>query len=62
MFCHFRSKIRVCGNRCQSLTFKDKDDRKMYTQKRMGYKTAIPDFWNFVNFGKFKIFSTFFYF
>ena len=29
MFCHFRSKIRVCGNRCHTLSFKDEDNRKM---------------------------------
>ena len=29
MFCHFTSKIRVCGNRCHTLSFKDEDNRKM---------------------------------
>ena len=29
MFCHFRSKIRVCGNRCHTLSFKDEDNQKM---------------------------------
>ena len=29
MFCNFRSKIRVCGNRCHTLSFEDEDNRKM---------------------------------
>ena len=30
-------------------------------QKRISYKTAISDFWNFENFENFEIFSTFFF-
>ena len=29
MFCHFRSKMRVCGNHCHTLSFKDEDNLKM---------------------------------
>ena len=29
MFSHFRSKIRVCGNRCHTLNFKDEDNREI---------------------------------
>ena len=31
-------------------------------QKRISYKTAISDFWNFENFENFEIFSTFFFY
>ena len=63
MFCNFRSKIRVCGNRCHTLILKSKDNRKSLAySNRMGYKPAISDFWNFENFGNFDIFSTFFIF
>ena len=55
--------IRVCGNRCHTLSFKDEDNRKSQSmQKRISYKTAISDFSNFENFGNFEIFSTFFFY
>ena len=46
-------------NRCQTLIFEDRDNRnKLVTQNRMGYKTAISEFFKF---GKFWKFGDFFH-
>ena len=64
MFCHFRSKIRVCGNRCHTLSFKDEDNRKMpidaEKNKLQNCYLGFLKFWKFWKFWDF--FNIFFYF
>ena len=63
MFCPFRSKIRVCGNRCHTLSFKDKDNRKMPVDaEKNKLQNCYLGFVKFWKCRKFWIFSTFFIF
>ena len=61
MFCHFRSKIRVCGNHCHTLSFKDEDNRKMSVDaeknKLQNCYLGFLKFWKFWDF-----FNIFFYY
>ena len=60
MFCHFRSKIRVCGNRCHTLSFKDDDNQKTPVDAENNkLQDCYLGFSKFGNFGNFEIFSTF---
>ena len=55
MFCHFRSKIRVCGNRCNTLSFKDEDNRKMPVDaKKNKLQNCYLGFSKFWKFWKFR--------
>ena len=63
MFCHFRSKIRVCGNRCYTLSFKDEDKRKISVDAEKNKpQNCYLGFLNFWKFGKFWDFLNIFYF
>ena len=61
MFCHFRSKIRVCGNRCHTLSFKDENNRKMPVDaEKNKLQNWIFEILKILK--NFEIFSTFFIF
>ena len=57
MFCHFRSKIRVCGNRCHTHSFKDEDNREMpldaEKNKLQNWYLGVLKFWKCWKFGDF---------
>ena len=54
MFCHFRSKIRVCGNHSHTLIVNDKDNRKglVYAEKN-GLQNCYLGLLKYVTFWKF---------
>ena len=65
MFCHFRTKIRVCGNCCHTLSFKDEDNQKMPVDaeknKLQNCYHRFLKFWKFWKFWDFfNIFFLFF--
>ena len=65
MFCNFRSKIRVCGNRCHTLSFKDEDNRKMPVDaEKNKLQNCYLKIFEIVTIleKKLRFFSTFFYF
>ena len=62
MFCHFRSKIRVCGNRYHTFIFKDKDKRKIFVYaEKNGLQNSYLGFLKVRKFWKFEIFQHIFY-
>ena len=63
MFCHFRSKISVCGNRCHTLSFKDEDNQKIPVDaEKNKLQNSYLGFLKFWKFWKFWDFSTFFFY
>ena len=62
MFCHFWSKIMVCGNCCHTLSFKDENNRKMPVDAdKNKLQNCYHGFLKFEKFWTFCDFSTFFF-
>ena len=60
MFCHFRSKIRVCGNHCHTLSFKDENNQKRpLDAEKNKLQNCYLGFLKFWKFGEF--FNIFFF-
>ena len=57
MPCHFRSKIRVCGNRCRTLTLEIKTIEKGKYTKKKEWATKLLS--RILKFGKFWKFGDF---